>query len=170
MADGLSIDIDTSEIAALLKKFPQFEAIIFNEMETAMMSSMAVLEAEIAGQTPVNTGALAGSINHDVDGQNGQLIGTVGTAISYGEPVEFGRAAGKWPPIDAIELWVRRKLGIGGNEARSVAFLVARKIGQQGTDGAAMFEKGFDAGKPSVEKLWRNVPPKAIAKIEGKLT
>ena len=169
MADGLSIDIDTSEVEALLKKFPQFQAVIFDEMDTTMLSSLAILEGEVSGRTPVNFGSLLGSIFHDAEGQDGQLIGIVGTAISYGGPVEFGRLPGKQPPIDAIELWVRRKLGISGNEARSVAFLIARKIGREGTEGAFMFEKGFEAGKAPVERLWTGLPARVIPKIEKKL-
>lgn len=82
----------------------------------------------------------------------------------YGEIVERGRRPGRWPPRAAIESWVRRKFRIQlgqfksrrkkvverrfvvlrrtvtlasqrDREIRSIAFLVARKIGQRGIEG-----------------------------------
>ena len=46
-----------------------------------------------------------------------------------------GRKPGTFPPIEPILDWVRGKLGISDEkEARSVAFVIARKISQSGTD------------------------------------
>ena len=52
----------------------------------------------------------------------------------YAAYVEYGRRAGKWPPIDEMAQWVRKKFRIPDErEARSIGFLVARKIGTQGS-------------------------------------
>jgi hypothetical protein len=82
----------------------------------------------------------------------------------YGEIVERGRRPGRWPPIDKIEQWVRRKFRVQlgqfksrrktvverrfvvlrrkvtlasqrDREVRSIAFLVARKIARRGIEG-----------------------------------
>lgn len=45
-----------------------------------------------------------------------------------------GRGPGKQPPIEPIGRWVQVVLGVQGNQARGVAFVIARKIAQQGTD------------------------------------
>lgn len=44
-----------------------------------------------------------------------------------------GRAPGRRPPASALLPWVNAKFGIGGQEALSIAFAVATKIGKEGT-------------------------------------
>ena len=56
-----------------------------------------------------------------------------GAGFFYGRVVRVGRRAGaKRPPVSALETWVQKKLGVPASRSRSVAFLVARKIGQKG--------------------------------------
>ena len=170
MADNLTLKIDTKDLEKLLKRFPSFEAIIFEEINAAMHGGLAIFQEQVQGRTPVGvSGDLRKSIMPVVRGTPQNLQGELVTSLVYGEPVERGREPGKWPPIDAIELWVQRKLGIGPDESRSVAFLIARKIGTVGTQGAFMFEKGFEAGKSAVEKLWALAPEKAARRIEAEL-
>jgi hypothetical protein len=38
------------------------------------------------------------------------------------------------PPIAPLQTWVGAKFGIYGNEGRSIAFAVAKKIQREGTD------------------------------------
>jgi len=45
-----------------------------------------------------------------------------------------GRKGGTAPPISALLPWVTAKFGIGGNEAKSIAFAVAQKIKKEGTN------------------------------------
>lgn len=45
-----------------------------------------------------------------------------------------GRKAGKAPPSSALESWVALKLRVPPKEVKRVAFLVARKIGREGTN------------------------------------
>lgn len=59
----------------------------------------------------------------------------------YWQYVENGRRAGKQPPIEAIEDWIRVKpiipYAINGKvpDTRQLAFLIARKIGREGIEG-----------------------------------
>jgi len=48
--------------------------------------------------------------------------------------LQDGRKPGKFPPIDVIRGWVERKLGVPSEKSRNVAFLIARKIAEKGTD------------------------------------
>lgn len=45
-----------------------------------------------------------------------------------------GRKSGTAPPVSALIPWVNAKFGIGGNEARGIAFAVAAKIKKEGTN------------------------------------
>lgn len=56
--------------------------------------------------------------------------------FKYSEQLESGRSAGKQPPSEAIEQWIKDK-GIasrieGKISVSSLAFLIARKIGKEG--------------------------------------
>ena len=59
----------------------------------------------------------------------------------YWRYVEYGRRAGKMPPIDAIAKWITVKPiipnPINGRvpDTRQLAFLIARKIGREGFEG-----------------------------------
>ena len=65
----------------------------------------------------------------------------------YWKFVEYGRGPGKMPPIDVIEQWIKIKPvipePINGRvpDARQLAFLIARKIGREGTVGRYPIEK-----------------------------
>jgi len=48
----------------------------------------------------------------------------------HAAPVEFGRDAGSWPPVDEIRQWV--KLNLNTDEPDRVAYLVGRKIFEEG--------------------------------------
>lgn len=54
--------------------------------------------------------------------------------MNYTYYLANGRAGGSMPPIAPLQQWVGAKFGIYGNEGRSIAFAVAKKIEREGTD------------------------------------
>lgn len=56
--------------------------------------------------------------------------------LEYAQQLELGRRAGKQPPVDVIEKWIFDKQIQIDNDisSRSLAFLIARKIGREGWD------------------------------------
>ena len=48
--------------------------------------------------------------------------------------LEFGRKAGQMPPVEPIQRWVERKLGIDKDKSKGVAYAIALKIKDHGTD------------------------------------
>ena len=162
---GLSVD--STDLDQLVKNFPAYESIIFEEMEVGIIESLAIFHSEVTTRTPVGaTGQTRQSIDQTTRGLSPNLEGLVSTAILHGLPLERGRLPGRQPPTAPIELWVRRKLGIQGDEAESVAYAIARHIATKGTQGSHMFEQGFEAGKPAVESLWeREVIDRALTRI-----
>jgi hypothetical protein len=77
------------------------------------------------------SGNWANSLEVQVKGFSATLTGE-----KYSEQLEFGRKAGKQPPSEAIEQWIRDKglsSRIEGNiSISSLAYLIARKIAREG--------------------------------------
>lgn len=60
---------------------------------------------------------------------NGEIWG-----MDYTYWLANGRKPGTAPPISALMPWVTAKFGIGGSEAKGVAFAIAQKIKNEGTE------------------------------------
>lgn len=60
---------------------------------------------------------------------NGEIWG-----MDYTYWLANGRKPGTAPPVSALIPWINAKFGIGGNEARSIAFAIATKIKKEGTN------------------------------------
>jgi hypothetical protein len=94
----------------------------------------------------IASGELDKSINFNIKSTQKKIVLDI-TMLDYWGAVDGGRKAGKQPPIDKILEWlsypnVRDKIRFGQNdsafsesEKKSLAFLIARKIGRQGTKG-----------------------------------
>lgn len=106
-----------------------------------------------------NTGTFANSIFSNVNkiGAIAYQIET-GAGVEYAEFIEFGRAPGKFPNLDAISSWVGKKFGFGNvqssfdtvkakaeggdrkaREHLQVVYLVGRKIADKGIKGRFFF-------------------------------
>lgn len=75
------------------------------------------------------TGQWLKSLEPRVSNGTGEIWG-----MDYTYFLANGRKPGKAPPISPLISWVNAKFGIGGAEARSIAFAVAAKIKKEGTD------------------------------------
>ncbi len=171
---SLTLEIDASEINELLKQFPEYQDIVLKELEIEMVGSLFMFQELIQGNTPDNKGTLRQSFIRSSPVVRGQtLTGRVATSKPYGFPIERGRTPGKkMPPVRAIELWVRRKLGIKGNESKGVAFVIARKIAKSGFSkkrGWRMVEQAFAEGSPKAIKLFDSAIQKSVAEMEKRI-
>lgn len=68
----------------------------------------------------------------------------------YAYFVENGRRSGKMPPVDYIVQWVKKKMRLLDKEARSVGFLIARKIAKEGTTPHPFFGPAVEKNKKAV--------------------
>lgn len=55
-----------------------------------------------------------------------------------------GRGPGKFPPVNNIRDWVRNKLGVEDAEVNSIAYLIGKKISEEGTEIYKDKSKGID--------------------------
>lgn len=84
------------------------------------------LSNRIKDKIPVNTGGAASSL----EVKDNKLLGN-----DYIYYLDQGRAGGKYPPVQSIRDWVRQKMGITDEqENKQVAFLIGRKIANEGTE------------------------------------
>lgn len=120
-----------------------------NVAEQVTRSAYAI-EKDAKEAVPVFLGALRASLN--VKRTNKNMTAFVGSgvlsgdALSYAEAIEFGRKPGSFPAYQegsGLYQWVKLKLGIVGKMTKSVAFLIARKIEQNGTKGQPYLMPAF---------------------------
>lgn len=111
------------------------DATVKHAINTALRGAGEYASAEVAKATPVGVTSFlrrAWAVDH----RPRELMVRVVNIEEYGPVLEGGRRPGKrFPPVFAIQLWVKRVLGISDEkEIRSVAFLVGRKIARHGSD------------------------------------
>ena len=83
------------------------------------------------------------------------------TQGGYAFFVEYGRKAGKFPPVDYITQWVRKKLRVIDEKlAKGIGFVIARKIAKSGTRPHPFF-------RPAVEKKKKAVSDAIAEAVKG---
>jgi hypothetical protein len=96
--------------------------------------------AGIKSRIPNVTGKSAESLGYLVEGNTL----TIFSRLKYFTVLETGRKPGKRPPINVIEQWIKNKpLNLDGISSKSLAFLIARKIGEEGS---LLYRQGGNSG------------------------
>ena len=83
---------------------------------------------------------------------SGNLFEVTFNAPEYWKYANYGRPPGKMPPVSAIEEWITRKRIVPESNTStpnvtSLAYVIARKIGKEGTKGTKFLEKSLDEQK-----------------------
>jgi hypothetical protein len=138
----------SAQLAAAWEREPE---ITRQRFEQFMHGATLYVEGEIKERTPHAFGTLRESFSSQVTSAADNVIGVVGSPLNYAVPVELGTKP-HFPPVAAIQEWVEQKMALRGPEARSVAYLIARKIAVRGTKGAFMVQHAFEAAKPELER------------------
>ncbi|MDY7034552.1 MAG: hypothetical protein SV375_00090 [Thermodesulfobacteriota bacterium] len=152
----LELKTDLSDLKKLTKKYPEASR---RAREAKIEEALLLLEAAVIKKTPYGAGPihLRDTIHHKLSVIGNKVAGILGTPIEHGEPVEMGTKP-HFPPVEPIQFWVEKKLGYEGKEAASVAFLIARAISKRGTEGAKMFEEGFEENEGKVIMILNEIP------------
>jgi len=179
----ISAKLDVAKVKRLLQRAPEaLQAAILLASEK-LLSEMRTTAAAIvdnprvdptwirhAGPSPaVAFGNLARSIDFEVRTQPpfGGVLFVKPPADVYALPVETGTRP-HFPPPAALLPWVKKKHpGIAEPEAKTLAFLAARKISKVGTTGIFFFERTRAAHEPAVEPTYDAALDEAIARLEG---
>lgn len=164
MAETLSITLEGWE--RLEQAFRQAPEVVREELTAFAHGATQLLRAEVVDRTPAAMGTLRASIHASVESQAGNVLGVVGTAQPYAVPVELGTKP-HFPPVQALEDWVRVKLGLTGKEGRGVAFAIARKISKRGTKGHFMFRDAYRDNQAEVQRQFDATAARIVARIAG---
>ena len=174
MTQDLILDINVSGLQDVTDDIERFPQSVSRELTVAMEAALQLLEGQVKARTPVNTDKLAGSINHQIISPFPNLIGSVGAPGPYALVIEKGRRPGaRRPPVDAIRMWVVRKLGLAGDEADSAAEAIAWHIhhhgfsakGDVGPRGARMFEEGLKTSEPHINTLFESAIARSVQRF-----
>lgn len=164
MAEGLTITLHGWE--QLQQAFSMAPEIVREELGAFAHAATQHLRSEVVDRTPAAMGTLRASIHGSVERMADGVLGVVGTVQPYAVPVELGTKP-HFPPVQALEDWVRQKLGLSGKEARSAAFLIARKISKKGTKGHFMFRDAFKVNAGEVQRQFDQAVSRIVARIGG---
>ena len=143
-----SIEFEIKGLKSLEDNFKRAPEYMYGAILTALRRIGKVMVPAVKSQTPVGaTSKLRNSTVFQVMGKGREMKLEVrqsafsDTGFPYGVAVRLGTKP-HFPPIEALIPWVKKKLGIGDEkEARTVAFLVARKISKVGTKGNPYHER-----------------------------
>lgn len=162
----MEIKVDLVRLAEIQSMLAQVPAVTERHTRIAITKGLMLLQREIAEATPTGANQLLRKsiIAQPVQVSESGLIGVVGTSLNYAVPVEIGTRP-HFPPLAPLQDWVVAKLGIEKKRAKSVAFLIARKISKQGTKGAFMFRDTFKRLQPTINGYFSQARQAIIAEL-----
>lgn len=117
---------------------------------------------EIRSRIPNVSGTMSASLGYRIEG----LTLTIFSSEKYFTVLETGRKPGKRPPLDVIEEWVKQKPIISDISTRSLAFLIARKIGEEGS---LLHRQGGKSGVISKSINAQSIKENLTDVLDGKL-
>lgn len=138
----------------------QAPAIVQSRLEQAVTEATLFLYTQVTARTPQGVygaqGGLLGSIQTEVNGRGTAMVkGIVASAQKYAEVIEKGRRPGKgMPPKGSLVAWIAKKFGMDTEAAAKIEFVVRRKIGTKGFEGAHMFEKALTENSSRIQSIF----------------
>ncbi len=151
-------DLEIEGLSEALTKLNAYDELSTQHLTRAMTQSVVALESAIKPLVPVFRGRLRGSIGSQVMQEVGSVVGKVGSTLKsedYPAVMEFGRRPGaKMPPPSALERWVHLVLRVPNENARGVAYTVARSIARRGIKGRRFMARGYEASQGIIQQYF----------------
>ncbi|MDF1622519.1 MAG: hypothetical protein P1V33_03495 [Pseudohongiella nitratireducens] len=163
----VSIESNLPQLEQLWQSAPE---ITLREVKRSMTEALMLLERETIERAPEGRGGSSGlrggitALEPVASGTSGDVIGLVVGTAAHTVPVEVGTRP-HFVPIRPLQDWVEYKLGLEGDEARSVAFAISRTIAKKGTEGKFMFRDAFAQNEQQVEKMLLDAVPRILKGI-----
>ncbi len=152
----MDLRVDTSQLKGVESLWKQFPEVMNASLLPVVTEIDLLLQGELQQQLPRGAGGISGGAglvgslftNEEVLSNN--VIGMVASPLAYAEYVELGTKP-HFPPIEPLQDWVTAKLGITDeSEARSIAFLIARKISRVGTKADGTWGRVSEEQQPDI--------------------
>lgn len=150
------IDIEVKGLIELQKKTIQMVTDLHGApIIDAMKSSTLEVLRDAVKNAPVDTGRLRASILPDIQVDQNEVRGVVGSDVEYAPAVEFGSRP-HMPPIEPLAQWVRRhNIGEEGYEY-GIAMLIAWKIKAHGTKAQPYLVPAFEKNETNIRRRFEN--------------
>jgi hypothetical protein len=162
---GTNVEIRYPDVP--LWSTPKGRAVMARVGATYFSLALAELAGRISDAAPVGvSGNLAQSFGGsafggtEVAGSSIETLrGRVFSSLPYAIVIDQGRRPGAaMPPIDAIQLWVERVMGIPAgfddNESEQVAWAIAKSIAKKGIQARHFVDQGVAAAMPTLEAIF----------------
>lgn len=158
-AEGF-IEFEMTGDKQMARRFGRGREFMFGAVVTAFRRIGRILVPDLRRETPVGArGKLRSSTVFQIMGRGREMrLEIRQSAFSpggfpYGVAVREGTKP-HFPPIAALIPWVVKKLGIGDpKQARTVAFLIARKISKVGTKPNPYHERVFTSNISMIKRI-----------------
>ncbi|GMQ61198.1 MULTISPECIES: HK97 gp10 family phage protein [Vallitalea] len=131
----------------LKEKFRAYHQRATNNIERALYKGGLQVESDAKLLVIVDTGHLRASIATRLISTQSKTVVEIGTNLEYAAIIEFGSSP-HFPPVDALEPWVKRVILNGveayEGEAKDVAYAVAKNISKWGTQARPFLQPAYD--------------------------
>lgn len=161
-----SLHLTFAGLDSLQRGFVQAPDVTRRELLASMTQGTLLVEREVKDGMPRVTGMTAASVVSDAFATPMGVLGTVGSSQPSATFLELGTKP-HMPPVEALIPWVKAVLGVEPKRARSVAFLVARKIARKGTKPKRPFDKAIAATEGQVLRLFEDAAGRVAAHLAG---
>jgi hypothetical protein len=172
---NINIKLDAEKVKKLLARAPEELERAINLGSAKLLSEMQRTAQTIVEQhTPypaVAFGNLVRGIDFEVRTEPplGGVLFVKPPADVYALPVETGTRP-HFPPPSALLPWVKQKFpGVDEKKAKSLAFLVGRKISKVGTTGIFFFERTRAAHEPDAAAVYDEYLDQAIQRLDAEV-
>lgn len=161
---ALTIRTTLSEIGQLIEKLGDRAPVAIQKAATSLsMRALTIVQDAVRTAPPANPSkkGAGGAVNtgrflaawEAAPAQQGTAFGVLiqvpNSKAPYAAVIEYGRRPGsRPPPSEPIARWAQRKLRLPYEQAKGVAFAIARSIGRRGLVGRRIL-----TGRPTVTKL-----------------
>ena len=161
-----SLHLSMAGLDALERGYAQAPEVTRRELLAAMTQGTQLVEREVKDGMPRVTGLTAASVASDAFSSPVGVIGTVGSSQPSATFLELGTKP-HMPPVEALVPWVKAVLGVEPKRARSVAYLVARKIARKGTKAQKPFDKAIAATEGQVLRMFEDAAGRVAVHLAG---
>ena len=163
-----AVSISAYGLDALARGFAAAPDMARAELLETMHEATMLLEREVKDAMPAVSGLTRASITADAWSTPAGVLGVVGSAQISAAAVELGTRP-HMPPVQALVPWVQEKLGVPAKDARSVAFLVARKIARSGTPAQAPFQRTLQRQASALQRLFEGAAQRIATRLAGQV-